>query len=541
MSPFSFLARDRRPIPLQVRMVFLVTALSIFMLGLLGMVFSNTIAHILEDQIGYRAMRVSQAVSLIPDVREGLSSGDPEGRIQQVAEEIRKTTGAEFVVVGDKAGRRYSHPNPGRLGQTMVGGDNAPALEEGRSYVSRAVGTLGPSLRGKTPVFSETGEIIGLVSVGYLIEDIKGVVRHQQSQVVWYIGVLLVVGVIGSAFIAGDVKKAIFGLEPEEIARLFTERTAVLESVREGIIAIDSQGTITLVNQAALKNLGYTQAEALVGQRIDSVLRTTGMREVLATGAPILDREVALRDHEMIFNMLPIFSKGTVEGVVSTFRRKDEIDLLAKELSHVREYSEMLRSQTHEYSNKLHTLAGLIQLGSYSEALELVALETSGYQRIIHFISSAVPDAVVSAIILGKFNRAQELKVSFTVDEESSLNDIPGHIGREKIITILGNLLDNALEAALEQRDRPPEVRLSMTDLGNDIIIEVEDSGPGIPEGAEERIFERGITSKKPPHSGIGLLLVRDALDELEGHLTIGSSEMGGALFTVAIPKEDRT
>lgn len=538
MSAFPFRIKNRGRIPLQIRMMLLVSILSLFMLGLLGMAFSNTIAHIIEDQIGSRALRVAQTVSVIPLIREELARGDKGGRIQETAENIRKLTGAEFVVVGDREGRRYSHPIPERLGKLMVGGDNAPALEEGRSYISRAVGTLGPSLRGKTPVFDDNGEILGIVSVGYLIEDIKGIISKQQSQVPWYIGTLLIVGFMGAGFIAGDVKKAIFGLEPEEIAHLYTERNAILESVREGIIAIDSEGTITMVNQAALVSLGYTEAGSLAGRRIEEVFHFTGMNEVPATGVPILDREVRVGDQEMIFNMLPILHKNTVSGVVSTFRRKDEIDLLAKELSHVREYSEMLRSQTHEYSNKLHTLAGLIQLGSYDEALDLVALETTGYQEIIHFLSAAVPDALLSAIILGKFNRARELKVKFSVDDESSLTDLPGSVSREKIITILGNLLDNALEAALEKGDRLPEVRLSMTDLGNDIIIEVEDSGPGISEGDEDGIFERGRSNKKPPHGGIGLFLVKEALEESGGHITIGNSELGGALFTVAIPKE---
>ncbi|MDF1525013.1 MAG: sensor histidine kinase [bacterium] len=538
MNGFRTSLKTIGPVPFQLRLIILVTVLLIFMLGLIGMAFSNTIAQILESQIGNRALSLAQSVSRIPQVRSQLVIKDPEGRIQEIAEEIRQLTGAEFVVVGDWEGRRYSHPNPDRLGKLMVGGDNAPALEEGRSYVSRAVGTLGPSLRGKTPVLDEDGKVVGIVSVGYLIEDVNSAIRGRQSQVVWYIGVLFIAGVIGAAFIANDVKSAIFGLEPHEIARLFTERTAILETAREGIIAVNGEGTITLANQAALSNLGYTTADSLEGRGINDVFPRTGMKEVLATGTSILDREVTVDGKEMIFNILPITGKKGVTGVVTTFRRKGEIDRLAMELFHVREYSEMLRSQTHEYSNKLHTLAGLIQLESYSEALEILALETSGYQSIIHLLTSAVPDPVLSAIILGKFNRAQELKVTFKVDEESSLSDMPKGMSREKIITILGNLLDNALEAAMENHENEAEVRLSMTDLGEDIIIEVEDSGKGVPHGAEERIFGRGESSKKHPHSGIGLFLVKEALEGLRGHITIGTSEIGGALFTVAIPKE---
>jgi two-component system CitB family sensor kinase/two-component system sensor histidine kinase DcuS len=198
----------------------------------------------------------------------------------------------------------------------------------------------------------------------------------------------------------------------------------------------------------------------------------------------------------------------------------------------------MLRAQTHEYSNKLHTLAGLMQIEAYKEALDLVAREASGYQSLIQFLTSAVPDPLLSAIVLGKYNRAQELKIRFTVDEESSLSDIPERISRDKIITIMGNLLDNALEAALDSGKQDGEVRMSMTDLGDDIIIDVEDSGTGIPEGREVEIFQKGNTSKNKPHGGLGLFLVNQALEDLGGHITIGSSELGGAMFTVIIPKE---
>jgi len=529
-----------RPVTFQARMILLVTVLVIFQLGLMGMIFSHTIAVMLEDQIGKRALRVSQTVSRIPEIQKLLFEGDPEGRIQEIAEGIRRQTGAEFIVIGDREGRRYSHPKPDRLGKFMVGGDNAPALEEGRSYVSKAVGTLGPSIRGKTPILTDDGGIVGIVSVGYLIEDVQGIIRQRQNVVYLYIVVLIVVGIWGSVIIAGRFKRAIFGLEPEEIARLFTERSAVLESIREGIIAIDNEANITMANQATLDNLKLDKDTEIVGRNLDDLFPRTGMKKVLETGQPLFDREVVIGDDEMIFNMVPIAHDGKVGGVVATFRRKDEIDVLAHELSHVREYSEMLRAQTHEYSNKLHTLAGLIQLGATQEALDLVSKETSGYQNIIRFLTSAVPDPLLSAIILGKYNRSREMKIDFSVDEGSGLADVPQWISREKIITILGNLLDNALEATHDQEDRDKEVRLSMTDLGNDIIIEVEDSGSGVAEGQEERIFQPGISSKERPHGGMGLDLVKQALESLDGHITIGASELGGALFTVIIPKEGK-
>jgi two-component system CitB family sensor kinase/two-component system sensor histidine kinase DcuS len=223
---------------------------------------------------------------------------------------------------------------------------------------------------------------------------------------------------------------------------------------------------------------------------------------------------------------------------VASFRRKDELDLLAAELSRVQEYSELLRVQTHEYSNKLHTIAGLIQIEAYREALDLVVTESSGYEDFIRFLGEAVPHPVIAAIILGKYNRAKELRVNFDIDRESTLVDMPKWISQEKVVTILGNLLDNAFEAALQ---RPPGLRtveMSFTDLGNDIVFEIEDSGPGVFVDEQEHIFEKGVSSKGPGRRGVGLFLVRKRIEELGGQIMVSRGGLGGALFTVVIPKE---
>jgi len=201
----------------------------------------------------------------------------------------------------------------------------------------------------------------------------------------------------------------------------------------------------------------------------------------------------------------------------------------------MQEYSELLRAQTHEYTNKLHTIAGLIQIGAHQEALDLVMTESSGYQELIRTLAEAVPDPVVAGVILGKFNRARELKIDFIFDRQSSLTDLPEHLDRNHLLTILGNLLDNAFDAV---RDAPRrEVRLFLTDLGPDLLFEVEDSGEGVSPQIVSTLFDKGVTTKGETGRGIGLFLVRRALDALRGEITVGSGEIGGALFTAIIPK----
>ena len=523
------------PRTLHGRMLLLMFLLLGALVSITWLMVSMLVSSILEEYIGRNALNVSKTVSLTTVVHEGLKNKNST-QIQLYAESVRKATGARFVVVGDHEGRRYSHPVPERIGKLMVGGDNPRALERGEAYVSKAVGTLGPSMRGKVPIFANSGKVIGVVSVGYLQETVESVTEGYLQRVLLWVFGLFLLGGIGTWLIARNVKQSIFGLEPVEIARLFRERNAILDSIREGVVAINDKGQVTMLDHEAAKILKIPP-ESGIGTSIESVLPQTRMLEVLKSGEEQFDQEMIIGGIEVIVNRVPIWQNGRVAGVVSSFRRKDEIDRMAQELTQIQEYSEVLRTQTHEYSNKLHTLAGLIQLGSHQEALDLIGRETSGYQELLGTLAETVPEPLLSAIILGKYNRAQELRINFQLDPESRMIDIPKKINREKIVTILGNLLENALEAAQENTSGKRTVQLSMTDFGNDLIFEVEDSGSGIEDESVDLSLQHGFTTKSGTGRGIGLSLVHENLKYLGGHLTVVRSSLGGMRFTIYIPK----
>lgn len=523
------------PRTLHGRMLLLMFLLLGALVSITWLMVSMLVSSILEEYIGRNALNVSKTVSLTTVVHEGLKNKNST-QIQLYAESVRKATGARFVVVGDHEGRRYSHPVPERIGKLMVGGDNPRALERGEAYVSKAVGTLGPSMRGKVPIFANSGKVIGVVSVGYLQETVESVTEGYLQRVLLWVFGLFLFGGIGTWLIARNVKQSIFGLEPVEIARLFRERNAILDSIREGVVAINDKGQVTMLDHEAAKILKIPP-ESGIGTSIESILPQTRMLEVLKSGEEQFDQEMIIGDIEVIVNRVPIWQNDRVAGVVSSFRRKDEIDRMAQELTQIQEYSEVLRTQTHEYSNKLHTLAGLIQLGSHQEALDLIGRETSGYQELLGTLAETVPEPLLSAIILGKYNRAQELRINFQLDPESRMIDIPKKINREKIVTILGNLLENALEAAQENTSGKRTVLLSMTDFGNDLIFEVEDSGSGIEDESVDLSLQHGFTTKSGTGRGIGLSLVHENLKYLGGHLTVVRSSLGGMRFTIYIPK----
>ncbi len=535
MSSVGKITAALTPKSLKARMVLLVFLLFFSLTLVAGGTYTTMIGEVLEDQIGKRALQVSHTVAQIPQVKQQIVKPHPDGTLQQLAEKIRQEVGAEFIVIGNRDGIRFSHPKPDRLGKQMVGGDNAPALERGEAYISQAVGTLGPSIRGKVPIFDERQQIIGVVSVGYLLEDVRGIVRNHQLKVGLLIGFLTLFAVFGALSIANRFKQAIFGLEPEQIARLFSERVSIIESIREGIVAIDREAKVTVANRQAIEILAKQNESEVIGRPIREVLPGAKLNRILSGGEQRFDQELEVGGTMMIINTVPMLWDSELIGAVASFRRKDELDILAKQLSQVKEYSEMLRAQTHEYSNKLHTIAGLIQLEHNKEALELIGRETAGYQGLIAFLAKAVPFPVLAAFIIGKYNYAQELRIDFEIDPDSQLSNVPPELSREKLVTVLGNLLDNAFDAAL-QGEQSAKVKLAMTDVGNDLVFEIEDSGRGIPPEQSEQIFEKGFTTKQYDR-GQGLYLVKKALKELDGQITLSDSELGGALFSVFIPK----
>jgi two-component system CitB family sensor kinase len=504
----------------------------------LGSIFYYMMTTALEDQIGTRALKVAETVANMSDIRKAFQTSDPSKIIQPLVEKVRDQIDAEYIVVGNREGIRYSHPLPERIGQEMVGGDNGPVLA-GQSIISKAIGSLGPSLRGKAPLFDDQGNVIGIVSVGFLTKDINSITYTYQSRIELISLIVLVVGLIGSVLIARNVRSSIHGLEPKEIGELYTEKQAILQTIREGIIAVNRDGIITMANRYALQLMQLPLSAKITGRHIEDVIPNTRLHEVVRTGEAEFDHEMLIGDHDVIVNRVPIVSrKHGVTGAVSSFRSKSELYRLAEELSQVKRFAEALRAQTHEFSNKLYVISGLIQLESYQEAVDLISKESDVHQNWVQFIMTEIPDPMIGGLLIGKFNHAQELKLTFEIDRESSFRDIPPEIDRNLLVTIIGNLIDNAMEAVLAvEVQQTPYVKLFLTDLGEDLIIECEDCGVGIPDELGNAVFEKGFSTKAGEHRGIGLALVQHAVHKLNGYITFHKNPECGTLFTVAIPK----
>lgn len=531
-------AATRQRISIRWHVLLMVGSLVGIMLIVQGAYLNARKAEIIGEQIGLRALGVARSVAVIPELVAAFTHDDPASIIQPLAERIRVETGAEYVVVGNHEGLRYSHPLPERLGLPMVGGDNDRALIHGESYVSEATGSLGEAIRGKTPVFSPAGDIIGIVSVGFMLEDVEmDVGRYMQLS---WLPILLTVaaGLVGALLIARHFKQVILGLEPYEIARLVMEKEAILQSIHEGIVAVNGEGRITLLNQAAQRVLNLSSSTEVLHRPIHQLLPNSRLSEVLASGEQQFDQEAWVGEHPLIVNRVPILHDGKVDGAVATFRSQQEIMELSRALNEASADVDALRVQAHEFSNRLYTVSGLLQLGRHQEALALIQQESQMAQEQVAYLVSHVTDPVLSGMLLGKMIRAQQRGIELEMTDNSSLHCTLNPPGQEALMTIISNLLDNAFDAAASNPRRPPRVRLFFTDLGTQLVFEVEDSGDGVEPESLALIAQQGFSTKPGKHRGIGLAQVQRLCTQFGGALYMEDGDLGGACFIVSLDKD---
>ncbi|SFX12494.1 ATP-binding protein [Marinospirillum alkaliphilum] len=523
---------------LRSKMMALIGSLLVLMLTLQGSYLNFSKASLLEEQIGLRALSVAKAVASLPELIEAFEREQPSLVIQPLAEGIRLATGAEYVVVGNHQEIRYAHPVPERIGQRMSGDDNEPALLRGESYISVAEGTLGVAIRGKTPVINAEGDIIGVVSVGFLLDEVSSLIRDALYFSWVLLAVSLLTGLAGAVWIAQHVKKLILGLEPQDIAKLVGEKETILQSIHEGLIAVNPQGEITEVNQTAQRILGLDDTSEAVGHRIAELIPESSLPEVLATGQQQLDQLIWIRGTPYIVNRIPFRdAQGQVAGAVSTFRSQQELLELSRALQEANADVSYLRVLAHEFSNRLYTISGLLQLGQTEQALALIHQDKQLAQQQVASVLQHWSDPVISAMLLGKLLRAEQLGVQLEMDADSSLQLPLSARGQDALLKILSNLLDNALDAARQCQGDQPRVRLAVVDLGNLLLLEVEDNGPGIPDAMRRLVFEQGFSTKTGQHQGLGLSLVNSLCRTLNSELYLEDSELGGACFVIRFDK----
>jgi two-component system CitB family sensor kinase len=454
----------------------------LLMLGVLVLVLGAGFACVvwllsneLDTQYEQRALGIARTVAADPAYAQDIMSAVPSasGDAQVRAEQVRRRTGALFVVVTDIHGIRYSHPNVSLVGQ-RVSTDPSEALA-GREVVAMETGTLGLSARGKVPMRDSAGAVVGEVSVGIDARAVHQRLMQLLRGAAGFALVALFVGGAGAVWLARRLKRQTLGLEPSELTELVREHEAVLHGVQDGVVSIDSHGRVGMTNGAARELLG---AAVLPGAAADHVLPSR-LAELVRDRTETTEDLVLAGERALAVTLRAVEHGGRDLGTVLTLRDRTHLEDLGRELDTVRALFDALRAQSHEYTNRLHTLAGLLQLGHVGEAQDY--LQELSDDPVVD--GGRLRDPYVRGLLAAKAAAASERGVQLRLTEGSELSEALA--APLDTVTILGNLVDNAVRAAAAGPRRPAWVDVALALDGDTLHMAVSDSGSGVSSDAE--------------------------------------------------------
>ncbi|PIC67243.1 two-component system sensor histidine kinase DcuS [Sporosarcina sp. P21c] len=523
---------NKKPISMQVWLTALVCMVVLVSLSVAGYLIGSNAADQARISQSEKAMNIAVTISHAQSVIDGLTGKGPIEDIQTFTKSVQNDTQVEYIVVMNNERIRLSHPVAERIGQYFVGGDEDKAFA-GEQYTSMATGTLGKSMRAFVPIMSE-GQIIGVVAVGIMMDNVRTSVLASINASFIGIGFGLLIGLFGAILLAKKVKRTLFGLEPREIAQQLRERESMLEAVSDGIVAINDKAEIVLVNQAAItlfRNAGVGGNP--VGKPIQSFIPSLPLQQMLEHKKPQYDQELKLNGLDVVVTQVPVISNDSLVGALAIFRNKSELTSLVEQLSGARVYAETLRYQTHEFMNKLHIIMAMVHTKSYDELKMYTAYISDAYQTETGIVSRLVKDPVIAGYLMSKLSELRDSGIKIKLHGDHPLPPLKKVEHMDKIITILGNLIDNACEAVSDRVDG--ELQLTLNYEESRLEFSVYDNGPGILVENIEEVFEQGMSSKGEGR-GYGLYLAKIALDELDGIWSISSTKGKGTQFIVSVP-----
>jgi len=480
-----------------------------------------------------RATAIVRSLADTPLVIDAVTGPDPTRVLQPFVEQVRADTGTSFITVFALDRTRYTHPNPAEIGRPFIG-TIAPALA-GRTFTETYTGTLGPSVRATGPIFGRNGEVVALISAGITLDEVGADLARAVPGIAGTGLATLVAGAAGSWLISRRLRRQTRGLAAPALARMLDYYGAVLHAVREGLLLLDADCRVQLINDEARRLLALGEDPA--GRHITELGLSPDLAETLAGQRTTVDEVHVSGGRVLVVNQAPARSARSAGSVV-TLRDHTELQALTGELDSVRAFAESLRAQAHEASNRLHTTVSLIELGRGQDAVDFATAELASAQQLTDRVVDAVEEPVLAALLLGKTATAHERGVRLEMDPGTAVG--PTGIPSGDLVTIAGNLLDNAIDAALSG-EPPREVQFAAWMDGDRLKIRVEDSGPGVPEEAVPHLFERGWSTKDaseaPPKGlgrGLGLALVAQAVRRNSGSISVRPGP--GAQFSVSLP-----
>lgn len=384
-------------------------------------------------------------------------------------------------------------------------------------------------------VRDENGQALGIVMAGLYLRSYR---RTVLRVLLFYCLITLLalgVGSLLSVRFSNHIKQELLGYEPDAFRQLFLQRMDILDALDEGLLAIDSHSTITYINRAAADILNIRTSDAL-GQPLRAIYPRSTIARVMQTGKSEYNISLESIKHvSVISDRMPLWRDGEIEGAIAIFRNRTEVTRLAQDLTGVQHIVEALRAYTHEFTNKLHVILGLLQLGETRQAEEYVLRLTKTRAHSISYISERIQEPSVAALLIGKSYRAAELGIRFVLDPASELRGDGQYLPASSLITILGNLTENAFDALRSAPENAQkEVTVSIREGEHGMLLSVDDSGTGMAAPQLDRIFERGFSTKGEGR-GTGLSLVKETVDAFGGTIRVESEPGIGSSFIITL------
>lgn len=509
----------RQLLVLQVLLVLILVALA---MGLTA----HEANRVTRQDAAHRVAAVATTFATSPSLLDALKTKTPSASIEPMAEAVRRASGVDFVTVMSMRRIRYSHPDPHEIGRTFLG--DVGGAPDGQVFTEQYTGTLGLSMRTVAPIKDAGGRVVAMVAVGITVAAIDRQVTVALAAIGAAALVVLTIGLAGTWLVSRRVRTQTHGLTARELSRMYEFYSAVLSAMREGLVLLDEDGRVQLANTEAQHLLGLPADVA--GRRFSDLGLAPGL-VAAALGATASSDDLYVAGERLVLvSSSPATWSGRDVGAVVTLRDQTELRAATGELEVVRGLTDSLRSLHHETGNRLHTIVSLIELERYPEALAFATEELGLAQSLTDHLVAAVGDPALTALLVGKSAQAAERGIHLEV-----FGDVPtlDPVSSRDLVTVVGNLIDNAYEALSNAPSR--RVHVSFSDDRGATSIVVGDSGPGLSEEQATRALTRGWTTKAEPGHGLGLALVNDVARRHEGTVSIARSELGGAEFRVTL------
>ena len=499
---------------------------------------------------GRRVTALAEEMAGNPLVRTQLVRPAPAEMLAPLLQSTLTRSGVTSATVADADGEIVASTNPTLVGTRMP--SDGPQVTDGRGWSGELPVNGVTELVAQAPVLQaeadrarglDAGDHLGTVMIGRASPSVGQRLVGASSYLLVYLGVASVLGVAGSWLLARRIKRQTFGMEPREIAGLAEHREAMLFGIAEGVVALDPHQRLTLVNAVGRGLLDLP--ENCVGMSLADLGIEGRLYDVLAGTAPEgeagdlarRDEVVVRRGRVLVMNRMDVTKDGRRLGSVTTLRDRTELAQMERELGSFRSTTELLRAQAHEFSNQLHTISGLIQIGEHDEVVRYVRALRKHRESLDLNLTSRVRDRAVAALLMAKSALAAERKVRLKISERTALDRLEPTDSAD-VATVLGNLVDNAVDAATSgsgagDGDQEAWVEVELRQDASSVEIVVRDSGPGVAPELAQEVFSHGFTTKAAQGGdrGIGLALTRLVCKRRGGEVSVANTP-AGAMFT---------